>query len=177
MSKVFRIDPVEHALFAAADHQVRSGNQDGAGSVQVIVILIQLKVVGGRKPVEQVHLRIQFDKALAELRSAVPTAVSSNEVDVALVIHGRRLTGLPDACFLSARRSIEDTNLLQRCFVVAEQESVIGVLVAMRSVTMKTLPPERTSAGRWFCINGSKPGASMVAGLFGRSAPVARSSA
>src|ERR1035441_11105978 len=94
MSKVFRIDPVEHALFAAADHQVRSGNQDGAGSVQVIVIIIQLKVVGGRKPVEQVHLRIQFDKALAELRSAVPTAVSSNEVDVALVIHGRRLTGL-----------------------------------------------------------------------------------
>src|ERR1039458_7960693 len=141
MSKVFGIDPIQHTFLAASYHQVSSGNQDGSGRVQVIVILIQLKVVGGRKPVQQMHVRIELDKALAELGSAVPTTISGDQVDVALVIHGRRLTRLPDACFRSARRSIEDGNLLQRRFVVAEQESVIGVLVTMRSVAYQDIAP------------------------------------
>ena len=120
MAEAFRIDRVQHAFLAASYNQVRAWNQDSSRGVQVIVILIQLKVIGGSKPVQQMHVRIEFDKALAELRGAVPTAVSGDEVNVALTIHGRRLAGLPDARFRSAGGSIEDANLLQRSIVVTQ---------------------------------------------------------
>ena len=62
---------------------------------------------------------IELDEALAELRCAIPAAVSGDEIDVSLVIDSRRLTGLPDAGFPSAWRSVENADLLQRSSVVA----------------------------------------------------------
>src|SRR6202789_3984017 len=141
MTKVVCIDPIEHAFLAAPDDQMFSGNQDGSRGVQVIIVFIQLKVVGGRKPVQQMQVRIEFDKALAELRRAVPTAVSGDEVDVALFVHRGRLTGLPDTGFLAAGRSIEDANLFEGGVVVTEQEAVIGVLVAMRGIAYENIAP------------------------------------
>src|ERR1035438_4668657 len=119
MAEVIGIDDVEHTLFAAANYQVRSGNQDSSRRVQVIVVLVQLKMISRCKPVDQMHPRVEFYKALAELSCAVPTSVPGDEIDVALVIDRGRLTGLPDARFLSAGRGVEDADLFQPSSLVA----------------------------------------------------------
>ena len=96
-------------------------------------------MVGRREPVQHMHVGVKSDKALAELRRAVPTAVSSDEVDVALVIDRRRLTRLPNACFLPSGRSVKDANLLQRGSVVSQQKSVIRILIAVRCIAYKNI--------------------------------------
>src|ERR1700721_1234916 len=97
-------------------------------------------MIGGCKPVDQMHVWIEFDKALAELRCAVPAPVSGDEIDVPFVIDGGRLTGLPNARFLSAWRCIEDADLLQRSCVVAQQESMIGTIVTVRRIANEHIP-------------------------------------
>lgn len=70
-------------------------------------------MVGGRKPIHKMHVGVELNKALAELGCAVPTTVSCNEIDIPFVIDGRRLARLPDTCFFSSGRSIEEANLLE----------------------------------------------------------------
>src|ERR1700721_1145494 len=84
MAKVLGVDNIEHALFSAADHQVRSGNQDSSRGVEIVVGLVQFKMVGRCEPVQQTQVRIELDEALAELWSAVPAAVSGDEINVPL---------------------------------------------------------------------------------------------
>src|ERR1700678_3498028 len=78
MAKVLGVDNIEYALFSAANHQVRSGNQDSSRGVEIVVGLVQFKMVGRCEPVQQTQVRIELDEALAELCSAVPAAVSED---------------------------------------------------------------------------------------------------
>src|ERR1035438_270984 len=95
--EVPRIEQVHCSLFAAAEDQVRSGNEGCAGGVEVHIRAVQLEVVGGREPVEQLEVGRELEKTLAEVVHTVPASIAGNDVDVALGVHRRSLTGLPDA--------------------------------------------------------------------------------
>src|ERR1700677_2738319 len=58
-----RIEHIENALFASTHYQVRSRNQRCPRRVQVVVRLVQGKMVRRREPVQQLQLRSELQKA------------------------------------------------------------------------------------------------------------------
>src|SRR5271156_4533962 len=130
MSEMIGIDQVEHTFFAAACHEVLSWNQGSSRRIEVIVLLVQLKMVGRSEPVEHLHPGIEFDEAFTELSCTVPTAIPRRKIDVALTVHCGSLSRLPNARALSTRRCIEYSNLLQGGRVVSQQKPVIRPLIA-----------------------------------------------
>ena len=55
---------------------------------------------------------IQLDKAFAKVRGIVECAIAGGDVDVALIIRGRRAPCLPDGSAPSVTRSQKSVNLL-----------------------------------------------------------------
>src|SRR5271168_5412175 len=113
MSDMVDIDQVEHTLFASACHQVLSWNQGSSRGIEVIVLLVQLKMVGRSKPVEHLHPGIELYEAFTELSCPIPTAIPRHKIDVALTVHCGSLPRLPNARALSTRRCIEYSHLLK----------------------------------------------------------------
>ena len=70
--EVVAVEQVEHAFLAAAEQQVRSGQQREAGSAQVVVGGVERRFVAGREVVEQgagrVRLTANFSSESPKLR-------------------------------------------------------------------------------------------------------------
>src|ERR1700722_16906611 len=93
-----------------------------------------MRMIRGRKPIQHFEIGVEFEKAFAEIRTAIPTSVAGDKVDVSLRIDSGSLTKLPDARRFAFRRSVEHPGLLKRLGVITDQEAVIGLFVAVRRV-------------------------------------------
>src|SRR5277367_101616 len=134
VAHVMGIYNVKHALLSSIHDQARSGNQNGAGSIEICIDGVQMRMIRGRKPIQHFEVGVELEKAFAEIRTAIPASVAGDKVDVSLRIDSRSLAKLPDACRLPFRRSIEHSGLLKRPGVIADQEAVIRLFVTMRRV-------------------------------------------
>ena len=108
------------------------GQEDDAGGSNVEVLIVEVGVVERREEVEQVEARRKFQIAFAEVGLAVEGAVAGDGVDIAGGVGGGGGSALPDRGAIAIRRRVEDSRLLQRPRIIAEQPAVIVPQVAMR---------------------------------------------
>ena len=125
---------IEDAFLAAAEDDIRVGEEGGAGGVEVVVFAVELFVVGGCEPVEEVELGVELEEGLAEVVGAVPGAVAGDHVEVAGGVDGGGLAGVPDAGGFAGGRGVECGGLAEGGGAVGEEEAVVGELVAVGGV-------------------------------------------
>ena len=129
------IDDVHHAFLAAADDQVRVGDEQRILDPEILVRGVQERPVVRREPVEQRAGRTDLDEAVAEVPPAgvaVERSVSRQRVEVAGRIRRQPAAGLPDAAEPSVRRRVVDHDLLKARRVVSQDPAVVRALVAVR---------------------------------------------
>lgn len=89
-----------------------AGDQQGTGGIEVDVLSVEIFVVGGREPVEQMQVRVELDKTFAEIGLSIPASISGDKINISVRVSGRSLTGLPDTGGVAGRRRIENAGLL-----------------------------------------------------------------
>ncbi len=72
-------------------------------------------------------MAIEFEDGVAVVAAGDELAVAGGEIDVAVVVRGRRGVGLPDAAFARVGRRVEYGRLFQRALVVGHHKTVIGL--------------------------------------------------
>jgi hypothetical protein len=134
VAEVGGVEGIEDAFFATADDAVGVGDEGCAGGVEVVVVFVELEVVGGGEPVEEVEVGVELEEGLAEVGDAVPGAVAGDDVDVAGGVDGGGLAGVPDAGAGAGGRGVEDGGLVEGGGVVGEEEAMVRLFVAVGGV-------------------------------------------
>ncbi len=88
MAQAGAVDDVPCRGLAHHDQPAPWWNQQRAGSVEIQVSAIQVRVVRGAKPVCKGEVGVEFDEALAEVRNPIPGTVAGAKVNAAGAVHG-----------------------------------------------------------------------------------------
>ena len=89
---------IQNSLLPGIHHQASPRNQNGAGTIEITIDEIEVRVIGRCKPIQYLEVGVKLEKALAEVRPAVPASIPGDKVDVSVCVYGGSLPKLPDTC-------------------------------------------------------------------------------
>ena len=113
VAHVMGIHKVKNSLLSRIHDQAGPGNQNGAGTIEICIDGVKMRMICRRKPIQHFEVGVELEEAFAEVRAAIPASIAGYKVDVSFRIDGRSLAKLPNTRRLSCRRSIEHSGLLE----------------------------------------------------------------